>query len=86
MKLWVSGAIWKKTRLQIPGLEDLWKFESTLIAAVADGGSRQVELSRDIEAMLDKIAMGRLPGPSTERPGTLLEIVVDPAPTVRRIT
>jgi len=71
--------------LPIPGLEDLSKFESTMIAAVADGGAKQVELSSDIEAMLDTVAMGRLPGPSTERPGTLLEIVVDPAPAVRRI-
>jgi len=71
--------------LTIPGLDDLSKFESTLIAAAADGGSKQVELSKDIEAMLDEIAIGRLPGASTERPGTVLEIVVDPVPAVRLI-
>ncbi|MET3964586.1 MULTISPECIES: DUF692 domain-containing protein [Bradyrhizobium] len=71
--------------LAIPGLEDLSKFESTLIAAAADGGSMQVELSKDIDAMLDEIAMGRLPGPSTDRPGTVLEIAVDPVPVVRMI-
>jgi hypothetical protein len=71
--------------LAIPGLEDLSKFESTLVAAAADGGSKRVELSGDIDAMLDEIAMGRLPGPSTERPGTVLEIAVDPVPAVRMI-
>lgn len=71
--------------LTIPGLEDLSKFELTLIAAAADGGSIQVELSKDIDAVLGEIAKGRLPGPSTERPGTVLEIVVDPAPAVRMI-
>ena len=71
--------------LAIPGLEDLSKFESTLIAAAADGGSKQVGLARDVDAMLDEMAMGRLPGPSTERPGTVLEIAVDPVPAVRTI-
>jgi uncharacterized protein len=71
--------------IAIPGLEDLSKFESTLVAAAADGGSKQVELSKDIDAMLHEIAMGRLPGPSTECPGMLLEIVVDPVPAVRMI-
>jgi len=70
----------------IPGLDDLSKFESTLIAAAADGGTKRVELSRDVEAMLDEVAMGRLPGPATERPGTVLEIVVDPVPAVRMIS
>jgi uncharacterized protein (UPF0276 family) len=71
--------------LAIPGLEDLSKFESTLIAAAADGGSKRVELSKDIDAMLGEIAMGRLPGPSTECPDTVLEIAVDPVPAVRMI-
>ena len=69
----------------IPGLEDLSKFESTLIAAAADGGSRQVELATDIDAMLGEIAKGRLPGPATERPGTVLEITVDPVPAIRMV-
>ena len=69
----------------IPGLEDLSKFEATLIAAAADGGSKQVELATDIDAMLDQIALGRLPGPATERPGTVLEIAVDPVPSIRMI-
>ena len=69
----------------IPGLEDLSKFESTLIAAAADGGSVQLELSKDIDAVLEQIAMGKLPGPSRERPGTVLEVAVDPVPSVRLI-
>jgi uncharacterized protein len=71
--------------LAIPGLEDLSKFEATLVAAAADGESMRVELSGDIDAMLGEIALGRLPGPSTARPGTVLEIVVDPMPAVRMI-
>jgi hypothetical protein len=71
--------------IPIPGLEDLSKFEATLVAAAADGGSVQVELSSDIDAVLGEITMGRLPGPSTLRPGTVLEIAVDPVPVVRMI-
>jgi uncharacterized protein (UPF0276 family) len=71
--------------IPIPGLEDLSKFEATLVAAAADGGPLQVELSIDIDAVLGDITMGRLPGPSTLRPGTVLEIAVDPVPVVRMI-
>jgi uncharacterized protein len=71
--------------LPVPGLEDLSKFESALIAAAADGDPIQVELSMDVDAMLTEIAAGRLPGPSTQRPGTILEIAVDPVPSIRAI-
>ncbi len=71
--------------LPVPGLEDLSKFESALIAAAADGDPIQVELSNNIEALLAEIATGRLPGPETQRPGTVLEIAVDPVPSIRAI-
>jgi len=71
--------------IPIPALEDLSKFEATLVAAAADGGSVQVELSSDIDAVLGEVTMGRLPGPATVRPGTVLEIAVDPVPVVRMI-
>jgi uncharacterized protein len=71
--------------LPVPGLEDLSKFESALIAATADGESIQVELSSNIEALLAAIAKGKLPGPSAERPGTVLEIQVDPHPLIRAV-
>jgi uncharacterized protein len=71
--------------LPVPGLEDLSKFESALIAAAADGDPIQVELSNNIEALLAAIATGRLPGPETQRPGTVLEIAVDPVPMIRAI-
>jgi hypothetical protein len=45
----------------------------------------RVELSKDIDAMLGEIAIGRLPGPSTDRPGTVLEIAVDPVPVIRPV-
>ena len=71
--------------IPIPGLEDLSKFEATLVAAAADGEPIQVELSSDIDAVLGDITMGRLPGASTVRPCTVLEIAVDPVPVVRMI-
>ncbi len=71
--------------IPIPGLEDLSKFEATLVAAAADGEPIQVELSSDIDAVLGDVTMGRLPGPSTVRPGTVLEIEVDPVPLVRML-
>jgi uncharacterized protein len=71
--------------IPIPGLEDLSKFEATLVAAAADGEPVQVELSSDIDALLGEVTMGRLPGPSTLRSGTVLEIAVDPVPIVRMI-
>jgi len=71
--------------LPVPGLEDISKFESALIAATADGDPIQVELSNNIEALLAAIATGRLPGPETQRPGTVLEIAVDPVPVIRAI-
>jgi len=33
--------------------------------------------------MLADVAAGRLPGPSSDRPATVLEIGVDPAPFIR---
>jgi hypothetical protein len=69
----------------IPGLDDLSKFEAALIAAAADGDLLQVELSMDVDAMLTEIAAGRLPGPEAQRPGTVLEIAVDPMPLIRAI-
>ena len=69
----------------IPGLDDLSKFEAALVAAAADGDPLQIELSSDIDALLSEIAAGRLPGPATARPGTVLEIAVDPVPLIRAI-
>jgi len=69
----------------IPGADDLSKFEAALIAAAADGGAHRVELSMDVDRMLGEIAAGRLPGRATERPGTVLEISVDPVPSIRAI-
>jgi uncharacterized protein (UPF0276 family) len=71
--------------MAIPGLDDLSKFEAALVAAAADGEALQVELSMDVDAMLAEIAAGRLPGPAAERPGTVLEIAVDPVPVIRAI-
>ncbi|ADV80864.1 DUF692 family multinuclear iron-containing protein [Terriglobus saanensis] len=69
----------------VPGLEDVLNFESTLVEAAVDNATLRVELSRDIDALLGDIAMGRLPEPSSDCPGAVLEIGVDPAPFVRML-
>jgi uncharacterized protein len=69
--------------ISVPGLEEMLKFESTLIEATADNLTIQLTFVKDIDAMLADIAAGRLPGPSSDCPATVLEIGVDPAPFVR---
>jgi hypothetical protein len=67
----------------ISGLDDLSKFEATLIAAAADGKPMQVEVSKNIDEMLSEIAVGRLPPPSADCPRTMLEVTVNPVPSIR---
>jgi uncharacterized protein len=69
----------------VPGLEEILKFEATLIEAAANNLTIQVTFAKDIDAMLADIAAGRLPGPSSDHPATILEIGVDPAPFVRML-
>lgn len=69
----------------VPGLEDVLNFESTLVEAAVDNTTIRVELSRDIDSMLADIAMGRLPGPSSDRPRTVLDIGVEPVPFIRML-
>jgi uncharacterized protein len=71
--------------ISAPGLEEMLKFEATLIEAAANNLTIQVTFAKDIDAMLADIAAGRLPGPSSDRPETVLEIGVDPAPFVRML-
>jgi uncharacterized protein (UPF0276 family) len=68
-----------------PGLEEMLKFEATLIEATADNTTIQVTFMRDIDTMLADIAAGRLPGPSSDCPATVLEIGVSPVPYVRAL-
>ena len=44
----------------------------------------EVTVTKDIDALFTEIAAGRLPGPGSDCPPTVLEIVVDPVPLVRR--
>jgi hypothetical protein len=69
--------------LSVPGLEDLLRFEAALVEAAADSATIQVTLAKDIDAMLTDLAAGRLPGPSSDCPPTVIEIGVDPAPFIR---
>ena len=71
--------------LPVPGLADMLGFETSLVEAAADSRTIKVTLAKDIDAMLADLAAGRLPGPSSDRPPTALEIGVEPAPFVRRI-
>ena len=67
----------------VPGLEEMLKFEAALIEAAANGLTVEVTIAKDIETMLTDIAAGRLPGPSSDWPATVVEIGVVPAPFVR---
>lgn len=69
----------------VPGLTDVLLFEAAAIEAAADGRTVRVTLARDLGVLLDDIALGRLPEPSSERPAVCLEIGVDPEPFVRMI-
>jgi hypothetical protein len=58
-------------------------FETAMIEAAADDTVLRIDLSKDVGAMLADISAGRLPGPASDRPGTVMEIGVNPAPFVR---
>jgi hypothetical protein len=60
-------------------------FEGSLIEAAAESRTIRVTVEKDIDAMLDDIVNGRLPGPSSDLPPTLIEIGVAPTPFVRRV-
>jgi len=69
--------------LPVPGFEEMLKFESVLIQAAADSTTVRATFYKDIDVMLTDLAAGNLPGPSSDRAATLLEIGVDPVPFVR---
>ena len=56
-----------------------------LVEADADSRIVRVTIEKDIDTMLDDIVSGGLPGSSSDRPPTLIEIGVDPTPFVRRV-
>jgi len=69
--------------IAVPGLEEMLRFEATLIEAAANSVTIRATFTKDIDTMLVDIAAGRLPGPSSDWPPTVLEIGVDPKPFVR---
>lgn len=71
--------------VSVPGLEDVLKFETALIEAAVDDRVIRIDLAKDIDAALAYIAAGRVPGPSSDRPGTVLEVGANPAPFVRML-
>jgi len=66
--------------LPVPGLQEMLKFEVALIEAAVNNTTVRATFTKDIDAMLADLAAGKLPGPSSDRPATLLEIGVDPVP------
>jgi len=71
--------------LPVPGLDDLLQFEGALIESAVNNITVRVTLTRDIDSMLEDISAGRLPGLSSDRPPTVLEIGVDPGPFIRQV-
>jgi uncharacterized protein (UPF0276 family) len=69
--------------LPITGLDDMLKFEASIIEAAANNATVRVTIKKDIDMMLADLAAGRLPGPASDRPPTVIEIGVDPFPFVR---
>ena len=67
----------------VPGFEEMLKFEAALIEAAADNTIVRATFNKDIDMMLADLAAGVLPGPSSDRIATLLEIGVDPVPFIR---
>jgi hypothetical protein len=71
--------------LPIAGLDEILKFEASIVEAAANIATVRVTISKDIDMMLADLAAGRLPGPSSDRPPTVIEIGVDPFPFVREM-
>jgi uncharacterized protein (UPF0276 family) len=67
----------------VPGLKDLIGFEASLVEAAADSRTIEVTVRKDIETMISDIVAGRAPGAASDCPPTVLEIAVDPVPSVR---
>jgi hypothetical protein len=69
--------------LAVPGFEEMLKFESALLEAAANNTTVCATFRKDIDRMLADLAANILPGPSSDRPATLLEIGVNPLPFIR---
>jgi len=69
--------------ISIPGLNEILKFEATLLEAAANNVTMRVALPKDIGATLADIAAGKLPRFSADRPVAVFEIGVDAVPFVR---
>lgn len=69
--------------LAIPGFTEMLRFEAALIEAAADNTTVRATFHKDIDSMLTDLAAGKLPGISSDRSATLLEIGVDPIPFIR---
>ena len=67
----------------IAGLNDLLTFEASLVEAAANNMKVAATVHGDIEALLSDLAAGKLPAPSLDRVPTVLEIDVDPVPSIR---
>ncbi|HKE27957.1 MAG TPA: DUF692 family protein [Bryobacteraceae bacterium] len=75
----------KQNPLPIAGLDDILKFEASLIEAAANNTIVRLTLNRDIDRTLADLAADRIPGPSLDRPPFAIEIGVDPVPFIRAV-
>ena len=71
--------------LSVPGLRDILAFERASIEAAADGRAVQVRLTRAIDLLLGDVIAGRVPEPCPGCSPVVLELSVDPEPSVRLI-
>jgi uncharacterized protein (UPF0276 family) len=69
--------------ISVPGLQEILKFEATLLEAAANNVTMQVALPEDMEAILTDIAAGKLPRFSPDRAVAVFEIGVDAVPFIR---
>jgi uncharacterized protein (UPF0276 family) len=67
----------------IHGFEEMFRFEVALIEAAIDNTTVRATFMKDIDTMLADLAAGVLPGSSSDRTATVLEIGVDPVPFIR---
>jgi uncharacterized protein len=71
--------------IAIESLNDVLAFESALVESAANNASTQIEVTQDIEALLQEIAAGRLPVAVPECSPMTVEVSMAPIPSVRVI-
>lgn len=71
--------------IEVGGLEQILNFECALVEAAANGVTLQVDLPKDIEALLTDVAAGKLPRPSSGQNLATFEVGVGATPFIRML-